>query len=90
MVEDDRIVPVVSAIDAVWLGVDQYTDTAFVNKVGSRTIVEACTRHNIPVFVLGDSRKRVATLAYTDTLFERVPFTSVVQLITEAPCSRNQ
>ena len=38
----------------------------------------------IPVFVLGDSRKRVTSLHHTDTLFERVPLTPAVQLITEA------
>ncbi|WP_166263479.1 hypothetical protein [Marinobacter caseinilyticus] len=83
LVEDADLPRVASKLDAAWLGMDQYNDRHFVNKRGSRGIVATMTALGKPVFVLGDSRKRLPKLRYSGDVFEEVRFTEGVTLITE-------
>ncbi|WP_404364184.1 hypothetical protein [Marinobacter sp.] len=83
LIEDDRLPDIVSRLDAAWLGVDQFSDEFFVNKVGSRRIVELMQSVEKPVFVLGDSRKKVSELDFSEEIFEKVPFGGNVHLVTE-------
>ncbi|WP_143595703.1 eIF2B alpha/beta/delta subunit family protein [Tamilnaduibacter salinus] len=69
-------------VTALVLGMDQYTAEAFVNKVGSAGLVAALRALGKPVYVLGDPRKRVCRLGYSDALFETVPWQPGVMLVT--------
>lgn len=82
LVEDSQVAELADSMDAAWLGVDQYTDETFVNKVGSKCIVSAMSRAGKTTFVLGDPRKRVQTLDFSPTLFEAVAFTRDTCLMT--------
>lgn len=84
LIEDDRLSDIISRLDAAWLGVDQFNDEFFVNKVGSRRIVELMQSVEKPVFVLGDSRKKVHQLEFSEEVFEKTPFGDNVFMITES------
>jgi|GEM_PF-1013479 len=81
LVEDDQVAQLAASMDAAWLGVDQYNDDRFVNKVGSKQITNAMGRAGKTTFVLGDPRKRVDALNFSTTLFETVPFSRDTCLI---------
>lgn len=83
LVDDGDVPGLVSCLDAAWLGVDQFDAQCFVNKLGSEPITRAMTDAAKPVFVLGDSRKQVRQVQYSTELFEAVPFTRGVHLVTE-------
>ncbi|MFL1405289.1 hypothetical protein ACJO2E_08100 [Marinobacter sp. M1N3S26] len=83
LVNDESIASLVPSLDAAWLGVDQYDDHCFVNKVGSGRIARTLLAAGKPVYVLGDSRKRVRQVAHSGELFEAVPFTEGLHLVTE-------
>lgn len=83
LVEDQELDDVAETLDGAWLGTDQYNDSHFVNKVGSRQIVRALQVHNKPVYVLGDSRKKVGRLEFSEEVFEKTPLDNGVVLITE-------
>lgn len=85
LVEDSQVAELAASMDAAWLGVDQYNEQAFVNKLGSKRIAEEMTRVGKTTFVLGDPRKRVDTLNFSRTLFEAVPFTRHTYLIEGEP-----
>ena len=81
---DDDIINSIAHVNSCFLGVDQFDKTSFVNKAGSKAIVESAFKVNKPVFVLGDSRKMVKSIdAGTTGLFEMVPLESNVRLINE-------
>lgn len=82
LIDDADLPGAAPHLDAAWLGMDQYSDTAFVNKRGSGAIVDTFTALARPVFVLGDCRKKVTSLRYSRELFEAVPFTEGVLLVT--------
>lgn len=83
LVNDGDVARLAPSLYAAWLGVDQYDDRCFVNKVGSRRIARALLAAGKPVYVLGDSRKRVRQVAYSGELFEAVPFAEGLHLVTE-------
>ncbi|WP_027330653.1 hypothetical protein [Marinimicrobium agarilyticum] len=89
MVEDSQVPELAASMSAAWLGVDQYNDRAFVNKLGSKRIAEEMSRAGNTTFVLGDPRKRVDTLDFSSTLFEAVPFTGDTCLIEGEPYEGN-
>lgn len=88
LVEDSQVPELASSMDAAWLGVDQYSEEMFVNKVGSKSVAEAMSRAGKTIFVLGDPRKRVNTLSVSSDLFEAVPFTRDTCLISAGKTSR--
>ena len=47
--------------DAVLLGADSIGDLGVVNKIGSAALVDAASRHEIPVFVVSDETKILPT-----------------------------
>jgi hypothetical protein len=83
LINDADVPQLASSLEAAWLGVDQFDAQCFVNKLGSQPITRAMTGAAVPVFVLGDSRKQVRQVQYSGDLFEAVPFTSGVRLVTE-------
>lgn len=83
LVPDEQALSLAPDMDAALFGVDQYDDLAIVNKRGTGDLIEAMLAAGRPVFILGDSRKRVDQLAYSSELFERIPFRKGVYLVTE-------
>lgn len=88
LVEDSQVAELAASMDAAWLGVDQYNEEMFVNKVGSKSVAEAMSRAGKTTFVLGDPRKRVNTLSFSSDVFEAVPFTRDTCLINAGKTSR--
>lgn len=82
LVEDDQVGALAASMDAAWLGVDQYSESAFVNKVGSKVIAERVRSAGKITYVLGDPRKQVDTLRFSSDLFEAVPLSPGTCLIT--------
>lgn len=84
LINDDDIKEQMAAAEACLLGVDQYDQAGFVNKVGSTAMVEAACKAAVPVFVLGDARKQVnqITMAPIGSLFEYVPWQKGIRLLT--------
>lgn len=71
-------------IDICFLGTDHYDKASFVNKIGSKQIVELAAQVGCPVYVLGDSRKDVEVAQVkTDRLYEKVPFREHARLVNE-------
>jgi len=86
IIEDESIIHSMAAVDCVFLGVDQYDDDSFVNKIGSKHIVETANQFNILMFILGDTRKQVKqTKTIPGGLFEKVLIKNNVRIITERP-----
>ena len=82
VIKDENLIKTIGQVNCCFLGVDQYDDKSFVNKVGSRAIIDA--QFNKPVFVLGDTRKMVDSASAGITgLFEKVPFKSHIHLVNE-------
>lgn len=83
LVTDEQALARAPDMDAALFGVDQYNDQALVNKRGTGVLADAMLTAGKPVFVLGDSRKRVDRLSWTSDLFESVPFREGIYLVTE-------
>jgi len=82
IIKDDKITDVMNKVNYCFLGVDQYDENSFVNKVGSKNIVEIAKKQNVPVFVLGDKRKFVKMISYTpNPLFEIVALNKHISII---------
>ena len=57
IVTDTGFTPLLPDIDIALLGADKIYSDKFVNKSGSYAIALLCKEHNIPLYVLADSRK---------------------------------
>lgn len=83
LLTDEEAVATAPSLDAGWFGVDQYSGEHFVNKLGSGALTRALLSADKPVYVLGDTRKRVSRLRYSERLFEAVPLERGIHLVTE-------
>lgn len=83
LIDDHLIKDILSNIDACIMGVDQFDNHQWVNKIGTGAICEQADLHRVPVFVLGNTRKKVENLHYSNLLFESVPFDDHIHLVTE-------
>lgn len=83
LIDDDRVAHIIPNINICLLGCDQYSKDVFVNKVGTRRLVDAAREKNIPVLVFSDSRKYVSEITQFGEIFEQVPFQSHVVLVNE-------
>ncbi len=84
LIPDEKAIQVMKGIDFCLFGCDQYTSYAFVNKVGTKAIVENADSHNKPVIILGDTRKHVEELCLGAEIFEITTFNNQMTLITES------
>lgn len=62
LVKDDQALRIMAEVDVGLLGADQYDDEAFINKVGSKRLVEHTGKLGKPMLVLAEGFKRVAQL----------------------------
>lgn len=83
MVKDDDVETTMPQIDLCIFGCDQYTMDGFINKVGTKEIVDTAAGNNIPIVVLSDTRKEVSQLSNISPLFEKVYFIPEMTLLTE-------
>lgn len=83
LLTDEEAAATAPSLDAGWFGVDQYSGEHFVNKLGTGVLTRALLSAHKPVYVLGDTRKRVEHPEYSETLFEAVPLERGIHLITE-------
>ena len=84
IIKDENLSSSIAKVDCCFLGVDQYDEKSFVNKLGSKAIVEAAVLFNKPVYVLSDSRKNVNNIEVSKAgSLEKVPQISNVHLIGE-------
>ena len=84
LIKDDDLAKSIDQVDCCFLGVDQYDEKSFINKLGSKAIVEMAKQFKKSVFVLGDSRKMVQEIdSQVSELFEVVPLISIVRIINE-------
>lgn len=83
IIKDNTIIDHIGTVNCCFFGVDQYDEKSFVNKVGSNNIVEMADKANVPVFVLGDTRKKVNKVKLDNLeLFEIIPFLGNLRIIT--------
>ena len=83
LIEDEEVRIVMQDVDVVLLGMDQYSDSQFVNKMGSQSIVDFAGESATPVLILGDTRKKVSEISPGDsTIFEQVSLNNVTKIIT--------
>jgi translation initiation factor 2B subunit (eIF-2B alpha/beta/delta family) len=84
LIKDHEVNTIINNTDYCFMGVDQYDDTSFINKIGSKNIIESAENHHKPVYLLGDSRKKLENILVTEnSLFEEVGLTKNTILITE-------
>ena len=83
LIEDRKVKQTMSQIDLVVFGCDQYSQQALVNKVGTQAIITEAINDEIPVVILADSRKCVKKIKSIGVLFEKLPMTDSISLITE-------
>lgn len=88
LIADTEVAERLDEVDAACVGADQFTDEAFVNKVGSAAIVKALAARDKPTYVLVDSRKRVRSLDFSPELFEACDIGPSVHLVTEGKRQR--
>jgi translation initiation factor 2B subunit (eIF-2B alpha/beta/delta family) len=89
IIKDEDLANYIHQVDCCFLGVDQYDEKSFINKLGSKAIVEIAAQFNKLVFVLGDSRKMVKEIdSQVSDLFELVLLISNVQLVSEKTTSQ--
>lgn len=82
IIKDEDLANYIDQVDCCFLGVDQYDEKSFINKLGSKAIVELAEKFKKPVFVLGDSRKKVDHIELeTSDIFEKIPLISIVRLV---------
>lgn len=82
IIKDESIINIIDQINYCFLGVDQYDENSFVNKKGSKTIVELAKQNKVPVFVLGDTRKKVHDIKLgNEDLFEIVSLIGNVRIL---------
>ena len=84
LIEDHEVNKIIAGVDLCIFGCDQFTDKDFINKVGTDAIKNCASRTNVPVVVLGDSRKKVAHLTPVKVPFETIIMTGGIVLITES------
>ena len=65
------------------MGCDQYSVDSFINKIGTSTIADIAIERDIPVVILGDSRKKVSNLIKNGVFFEEIKFKTGMHLVTE-------
>ncbi len=83
IVKDGHVKEILDKVDICILGCDHFSEKEFVNKVGSKMIVDICLKKGIEIYILGDSRKRVESSFSTKSIFEKVEFRSGVHLVSE-------
>ncbi|MEN8249178.1 MAG: hypothetical protein ABFS32_09630 [Bacteroidota bacterium] len=84
LIKDHDIEEIIGDINCCLLGVDQYDNGGFVNKVGSSEIAELASINNVPVYVLGDTRKEVSSCNVSNhELFEYTELNESTLLITQ-------
>ena len=71
LIVDSAVSRVLPNMDLVLLGADHVTLNYFVNKIGSCAIALACQHFKVPVYVLADSRKFIATGKVPDEPLKR-------------------
>lgn len=83
MIKDDEVDNILSQVDLCLFGCDQFSQDGFVNKVGTKEIASVASNYNIPIVVLSDTRKETGQLSNIGVLFEKIPLTSNITLLTE-------
>ncbi len=83
IIEDGLVSEIADDVDVCLLGMDQYDQRAFVNKVGSGRLVDLMLARHLPALVVGDTRKQVDRCVATGVLFEGIPYTANVTVVTE-------
>ncbi|MGM0569247.1 hypothetical protein [Marinobacter sp.] len=83
LVADKQALALAPDMDGALFGVDQYNDQAMVNKRGTGALTDAMLSAGKPVFVIGDTRKRVDRLTWSSDLFECIPLCQGMYLVTE-------
>jgi hypothetical protein len=78
LIKDTAIQNELKNIDLVLLGMDQFNEEYFVNKIGSEKLVTICKQLDIPVFVPMDPRKRVEQLNFNHTFLEKIELSKVL------------
>ncbi|MFB0517498.1 MAG: hypothetical protein ACETWG_12970, partial [Candidatus Neomarinimicrobiota bacterium] len=84
LIADDQLPRKMADVQVVLLGADQYDDTGFINKVGSRDLALQARRLDKPVLVLAEEFKRVSQLP------ELTPELASLDLETGGLVSRQQ
>lgn len=77
LINDEEISDFSEKCDLAILGVDQFDDFYFVNKLKSSVIIDHLAHKSKPVFVLSDPRKKVSRLNYLHDIFEKIPLEKV-------------
>lgn len=88
LVDDEEIETALQRTDAVLLGCDALLPGEFLNKTGSRSILEKAGEHKIPCFLITESRKIINRSGWkaqlpTRKLFEWVPLGLVDHVVSE-------
>jgi methylthioribose-1-phosphate isomerase len=83
LIADEKAQKIIGTIDLCLFGCDQFTERAFVNKVGTKSIADTAAFINKPVVILSDSRKQVKNLELGSEIFEIVSFDKNMKLIIE-------
>lgn len=88
LIEDGKVKEALAYTDIILMGCDALLDKKFLNKIGTRTILEEARHFNIPTFLVTESRKEIIDSAWekalTDlSLFEWVPLNLIDRILTE-------
>lgn len=83
LINDEEVKELIDQVDYCFIGCDQYDDDCMVNKVGSSEMIALANQENVPVFILTDSRKKVAKVTTIESPFEVIVITKSMIFITE-------
>ncbi|OLS28272.1 MAG: putative methylthioribose-1-phosphate isomerase [Candidatus Heimdallarchaeota archaeon LC_2] len=89
LIEDERAASLIRSgvVDLVLMGCDGFKPNhSFINKIGSGELCDAAEEFDIPVYILTNSLKETVKLPkIKSNLFEEVPLTSNIRVITDSP-----
>lgn len=88
LIDDQNIADALSYTDLILVGCDALLPAAFLNKTGTRSILQQAKRLHIRTFLVTESRKEITRTEWKrelteQALFEWVPLNLIDQLVTE-------
>jgi len=88
LIDDQNIAEALSYTDLILVGCDALLPAVFLNKTGTRSILQQATQLHIRTFLVTESRKEITRAEWKkelteQSLFEWVPLNLIDQLVTE-------
>ncbi len=86
LIEDEEHHGLIDETELLIMGCDLLSTTFFINKKGSKNLVEWTEKNNIPVWIVGDLLRFIPVFQARiskDSLFEQIPYSDNMKILCE-------